>query len=407
MNRMAFTPSGGVVDTVPSERSLWARPFTPMSPKVPTPGKALTMEQLATVAGVSKMTVSLALRGHPKISVATRERIRALAEEMGYRPNPLVQTLMANLRTTHPTNYHSTIAWVTTFPTHDGWNKHHTHQLYHQGASARAAALGYKIEPFWAFAPRMTGAILSRMFRARGIRGLIVPPAGQPGTKLDIEWEHFSCATIGYSLVDPCLNRAAANLNDGMNRALEECTRRGLRRVAFAVPADTDARVNHAWLAAFLAWQNFIPAKDRIPPLIAENPMHDRLPAWIGKHRPEVIISPNSEFTLWLPKLGLRIPRDIGLIVLSAYGNSTRHDLSGIDQNDFSVGAAAVDLIVSQIQHNEVGIPEHARQILINGTWKEGATLGNGTAVPAASSAKPAAKRPSSASKKRRATADA
>ncbi|MFH1499766.1 MAG: LacI family DNA-binding transcriptional regulator [Verrucomicrobiota bacterium] len=376
-----------------------------MPPKVPTQGKALTMEQLANVAGVSKMTVSLALRGHPKISVATRERIRALAEEMGYRPNPLVQTLMANLRTTHPTSYHSTIAWVTTFPTHDGWNQHHTHQLYHQGASARAAALGYKIEPFWAFAPRMTGAILSRMFRARGIRGLIVPPAGRPGTKLDIEWEHFSCATIGYSLVEPCLNRAAANLNDGMNRALAECTRRGLRRVAFAVPVDTDARVNHAWLAAFLAWQNFIPAKDRIPPLLAENPMQERLPVWIGKHRPEVIISPNNEFTHWLPTLGLRIPRDIGLVVLSAYGNSAGHNLSGIDQNDFSVGAAAVDLIVSQIQHNEVGIPEHARQILINGTWKEGSTLGEERAV--ASSARPAAKRRSSAPKKLRATAGA
>jgi LacI family transcriptional regulator len=79
------------------------------------------MSDLAAAAGVSKMTVSLALRGHQKISPATRKRIQELAEKMGYRPNPLVQTLMANLRSTRPARYHSTIAWVTAFPTRDGW----------------------------------------------------------------------------------------------------------------------------------------------------------------------------------------------------------------------------------------------------------------------------------------------
>lgn len=342
----------------------------------PNPSTALTMSDLAKAAGVSKMTVSLALRGHEKISAATRDRIRALAEKMGYRPNPLVQTLMANLRSTRPANYHSTIAWVTAFPTRDGWSSHWVHKLYHQGAVARAAALGYKIETFWAFAPRMTGAALTRMLRARGIRGLIIPPVANPGTQLDIDWSHFSCATIGYSFTEPRLHRAAANLREGMTRALAECQQRGFKRIGFALPANTDARVNHSWLAGYLAWQQFIPEKNRLPVMLTPGLLQAPLPRWLDAHRPDVIISPNFEFLKWLPALGKSIPEDIGLITLSRPHNVPDTDhISGISQNDYTIGQAAVDLVVSQLQHNETGIPVHPRVVLTDGSWSDGKTI--------------------------------
>lgn len=338
---------------------------------------ALTMGELAQAAGVSKMTVSLALRGNEKISAATRERIRALADKMGYRPNPLVQTLMANLRSTRPANYHSTLAWVTAFPTRDGWSNHWVYQHYHQGAVARAAALGYKIETFWALAPRTTGAALTRVLRARGIRGLIIPPVATPGTRLDIDWAHFSCATIGYSFTEPRLHRAAANLREGMTRALAECQQRGFKRIGFAIPVNTDARVNHSWLAGYLAWQQFIPKKDRLPVLLTPDRMEAHLPAWLGAHRPDVIISPNSEFLKWLPALRRHIPDDISLVSLSYPDDkdaSVAH-ISGINQNNVSIGEAAVDLVVSQLQHNDTGLPKHPRVMLIDGFWNEGKTL--------------------------------
>lgn len=355
------------------------------------------MEELAKAAGVSKMTVSLALRDNAKISAPTRERIQALADKMGYRPNPLVQTLMANLRSTRPTRYHSTIAWITAFPNRDGWSEHWVHKHYHQGAVSRAAALGYKIETFWALAPRMNGAALTRMLRARGIRGLIIPPVASPGARLDIAWEHFSCATIGYSFTEPRLHRAAANLREGMNRALAECERRGFKRVGFALPANTDARVNHSWLAGYLAWQQFIPRKNRLPVLLAPDRLEEHLPKWLGSHRPDVIISPNFEFLTWLPDLGKRVPEDISLITLSYPEDQDPSvaRISGINQNNFTIGEAVVDLVVSQLQHNDTGLPTHPRVMLIDGFWNEGATL--------LASAKAASERASRASVPKRA----
>ncbi|HWL53368.1 MAG TPA: LacI family DNA-binding transcriptional regulator [Chthoniobacteraceae bacterium] len=57
---------------------------------------AITIAQIAEEAGVSPMTVSIALRpqhGRSRISPETRERICALAKKMNYRPNPSAKNL--------------------------------------------------------------------------------------------------------------------------------------------------------------------------------------------------------------------------------------------------------------------------------------------------------------------------
>lgn len=53
----------------------------------------LTMEDLAREAGVSKITVSRALSGHPLVKEQTRERIRALAASRGYQFNVAARNL--------------------------------------------------------------------------------------------------------------------------------------------------------------------------------------------------------------------------------------------------------------------------------------------------------------------------
>lgn len=54
------------------------------SPRRPLRSKAVTLQDIADQCGVSKVTVSLALRHDPRISKATTERILAAAEHMGY-----------------------------------------------------------------------------------------------------------------------------------------------------------------------------------------------------------------------------------------------------------------------------------------------------------------------------------
>ena len=51
------------------------------------------LKDIAQRAGVSVMTVSKALRGAVDVSDATRAKVKALAEEMGYVPDPSAQGL--------------------------------------------------------------------------------------------------------------------------------------------------------------------------------------------------------------------------------------------------------------------------------------------------------------------------
>ena len=51
------------------------------------------IEDVAKRARVSTATVSLAMNGSDKVSAKTRERIEAIAREMGYQPNPNAQRL--------------------------------------------------------------------------------------------------------------------------------------------------------------------------------------------------------------------------------------------------------------------------------------------------------------------------
>ena len=55
--------------------------------------RRISITDIAQRAQVSHTTVSRALRGHPRISSAMRERIVALAHEMGYVPNVIAQSL--------------------------------------------------------------------------------------------------------------------------------------------------------------------------------------------------------------------------------------------------------------------------------------------------------------------------
>src|ERR1051326_2055352 len=51
------------------------------------------LKDIAERAGVSVMTVSKVLRDAPDISAATKARVRALAQQMGYVPDSLAQRL--------------------------------------------------------------------------------------------------------------------------------------------------------------------------------------------------------------------------------------------------------------------------------------------------------------------------
>ena len=54
---------------------------------------AVTIKELSARCGLSVSTVSKALNDYPDVSEETRQQVRAVADEMGYRPNAIARSL--------------------------------------------------------------------------------------------------------------------------------------------------------------------------------------------------------------------------------------------------------------------------------------------------------------------------
>src|SRR3954469_1504557 len=111
----------------------------------------VSMRDVAARAGVTAATVSLVLRRSPLISVPTRERVLAAVQALGYRPHPFVQSLMRTRRSRRGAALGPVLAFVTAFPTRDGWRRDPTpvfRQMF-AGAQARADEGGYRLQEFW------------------------------------------------------------------------------------------------------------------------------------------------------------------------------------------------------------------------------------------------------------------
>ena len=54
----------------------------------------VTIKEIARVVGVTAATVSRALNGKPGVGVRVRKRIEAVAQEMGYAPDPHARALV-------------------------------------------------------------------------------------------------------------------------------------------------------------------------------------------------------------------------------------------------------------------------------------------------------------------------
>jgi DNA-binding LacI/PurR family transcriptional regulator len=73
-----------------------------------------------------------------------------------------------------------------------------------------------------------------------------------------------------------------------------------------------------------------------------------------------------------LEKLGYRVPEDIGLAATSILdGNAD----AGIDQNSEEIGRAAFETLLSLLNHNQYGIPDIVREVVITGSWVDGTSL--------------------------------
>lgn len=346
------------------------------------PDRPVNMNDVAKKAGVNPSTVSRALRNDSSVSPKRREEIQRIAEDMGYRPNPFVQAFTAHVRGYRRLPTHAPIALLDTRSDH----QHAFNHLYIEGAREHALSLGYKIEPMHLDALKGSFGRLKDVLFARGIRGLLVLP---PSSRTHLpELQHFpvAMATIDYSLKEPNLHRATPSYFQNMEMALHICAKKGYRRPGFCTYREEVDRIGLHWMGAFCGWRDLQQTEARLPVHLnphtpdlenrddAEewNRCRQNFYEWLDHEQPDLVIANSLFFLEWIRERGLRIPEDIGFVHLGV--NPADKPASGVNQNHRQIGAAAVDLIISQLQKNKTGVPDAMQTVLVYGTWVDGGT---------------------------------
>ncbi|AKC83228.1 LacI family transcriptional regulator [Verrucomicrobia bacterium IMCC26134] len=339
----------------------------------------ITLKQVAQQADVHISTAWRALKNDTYVEPAKRARIRAIAKELGYTPDPML-TALSNYRRKHqPQVFQSTLAWINNFPVRREGRELGNILGYHEGAQRFATQMGFKLEEFWLAEPGMTPRRAREVLLARGIRGLVFPPQPLSGTELTFDVEPFAAVTIGYSLTTPRLHVVGNHQHNATLQALRELAQLGHRRIGMVSATETMRRANHSFESPYHFFQAVQSESHRVPLFAVpgrDEPKNiaaarDAFIAWYKLHKPTAIISHVSEIRIWLEALGHKVPGDVSLATLSRVFDP---DWSGIDQQEEQIGMRAVELLVSLFQNGERGAPGTPLRMLIEGRWCEGDT---------------------------------
>ncbi len=345
------------------------------------------MAQVAKRAGVHTTTVSLALRNHPSLPEATRERLRKLAEEMGYRPDPNLRALMAYRHGMQPRRQVQTLAYVTNWDARWAWKELPAHAAFFNGAEARAAALGYQLEHFWMGEPQMSDRRLGDILHARGIHGVILASHQyDKDERLDLDWSRLSAVKIDYFPHEPQLHIVTNDQHSILRQVTTKVLAAGYRRVGLVLHRDWDRGVDYAMSSGFIGEQQRLPARDRVPIHYIEKngqpppeakwggraPV-DKLAKWLDRYRPDVVLGYGPAVLPCLQELGLAVPQDLAFADILLQEPDGR--VAGVRHNCLRVGELAVELLAGQLQMNTYGLPPFPTATLVEGTWFDGASL--------------------------------
>ncbi len=324
-----------------------------------------TLQELADLLGISKMSISRALKGGRGVSEKTRAKVRAFADKMGYTPDPTISAAMSRMRG-RKTAEKETIAWLSSHGAPGVWRSNYMLSEMHQGAAEQARRMGYRLEEFCLNEKGMTPKRVGNILYSRGIRGVVVAPLREQGSIEAFPWQHFASICCGHSLLAPPLHRIAADQFQVVQVAWRNLVQKGYKRIGLVASQADNSRVNHLWLGSCLAWQHNLSRESAVPPMITDDWNATTFMEWFRAHQPDVVLS-FPEVHGWMRAAGIRVPQDCGFALLNFEDSRT---LAGVDHRVRHLGAAAVSFVAGELAANHFGLPDVRKSLAVESVWR-------------------------------------
>jgi DNA-binding LacI/PurR family transcriptional regulator len=324
--------------------------------------RPVTLEDIARELGISKMTVSKALRGMRHVAPATRKRVKEAAERLGYRPNPMVSSLMQQVRARNVRGEAAPIGYIVRNRT---VLREYDAKANIEGATARAEELGYRMDVF-SLTDFGDAAHMGKVLHARGIQGIVCGPTDSVESWRGFRWHHFSSVSAGMGHVRLPNTLVRRNVSQGIRLADKKLREAGLRRPAVLFTPHPDSELDRIAEGAILQMIRNGPGDFA---LIHGMDSPENIRQWLQATRPDVIMLHYPPNLSMLQAAGYDVDGPLPIVTLKS--RSPRDPLAGIDHRPGEVGRAAVELLSHELQLNRTGLPESPPTLMIDCTWVE------------------------------------
>src|SRR5882757_5000379 len=191
----------------------------------------VTLKDIATKVGVSKVAVSMALRDSPRISQTLSDTIKRVAGEMGYAPDRFLKRLAEYRHAGVTSKFQGVIAWLNHWDKPERLRGYQAFEQYWRGAKLASKQLGYRLEEFiWpADCPAKHA---EQMLLDRHVLGLLIPPHGVMEVEwADFDWSKFSLMRFGMSVPIPDSNLVTSDHQRAVVMAMRKIHEYGYERI--------------------------------------------------------------------------------------------------------------------------------------------------------------------------------
>ncbi len=315
--------------------------------------RKVTLHDIGQKLGLSATTISLALRNHPRISTATKQRIRQVLEELEYEPNQLARALVTGK---------SNLIGVIVPNSSDQYYAEVFRGIEDAARAANYRVLlsngSYELEGYSQHVRELMG------LRVGGI--IAAPPFMNEKPKLPRFWEDlrergFNVVLVNRRLDPPIFHQVAADYSSGVRMALEALASLGHRRVAYisGEPAVLPIRQRLFDFRRYARKQGFAsdPTLFESSQLTFAGGYEACRRLWLSaKRKPTAIVAFSDTVAVgmlrFLYEQGAEIPADVSVIGFdgTAIGEYTPTSLSTVLTPMYDIGKQAFELLLGAMK---------------------------------------------------------
>jgi len=337
-------------------------------------GRRITLKDIAAQCGVSVATVSYALREDPRIAKQTGQRVRAAAEQLGYRPDPLLSALISYRSDVKSERLKGEVAML--YPCEKTSPRTRLFQVHRECFGRRMVDHGYSVSDFYLDTLGYSVKRLRQILLARNIRGVALAWGFETTTLPDFPWQDFVVVSTERVMVHPHLDRISMNHFRAIRVVMDKIRAKGHTRIALIFHDDTPPVVKKNILGSYLVEMQ---AAGKDPgPLTPFEYIRGESPArflrWFHTTKPTALLCGGGIDRTFFKEAGLSFPVDCGFAAAEIDegipGKETGIYVGAV------MGQTLADLLMRKIvTYDHVSLRAEGQLLLVNGVWHDGETL--------------------------------